>query len=216
MPFSAIVSLLYSTSLRLGYNGTMSNRKKRIWMAGTILCALVCAGTWLAMGSDAFGSLGIARLGDGGAPLDMRPGYTPEDASTLLTVLGTEGRAFYQRFLLIDLAFIASFAWLQVAITRGLAHKSGMQAFARILTGFCLARAGFDLLEDSAFILLIARHPSFSEALARAAGLFTWLKFALLVPWLIWLAAVGIRLLRKSRQRTTDESTQLPPHSPSV
>jgi len=178
----------------------MSNRQQRLWLFVTLLCALVCIGTWLAMGSDAFGSIGIARLSGGDAPLDLRPGYTPEDAAALLTNLGPEGRLFYQRFLLIDLVFIASFAWLQVAITRGLARRSGMQAFTRIMTAFCLARAGFDLLEDTAFFILIAQNPSLSGGLVRAAGIFTWLKFALLVPWLLWLAAAGIRRLRRNRQ----------------
>lgn len=182
----------------------MPNRRRWIWMLVTLLCALVCLGTWIAMGSDAYGSVGIARLSGGDAPLDMQPGYTPEDAATLLEHLGSEGRAFYQRFLLIDLVFIASFAWFQVAITRGLARKSGMQVFVRLMTVFCLARAGFDLLEDTAVLILIAQHPSLPEGLARAAGSFTWLKFALLVPWLIWLTAAAIRLLRKNKQPEAD------------
>ncbi len=55
------------------------------------------------------------------------------------------------------------------------------------MTAFCLARAGFDLLEDTAFFILIAQHPSLSGTGAGGRNLYL-LKFALLVPWLLWLA----------------------------
>lgn len=179
----------------------MPGRKQTFLAAAAVLCVLVCMAGWLAMGSKALGTPGIRALSGGLSPLDMRPGYTGADADELLDRLGADGRAFYTRYLLIDLFFIVGFAGVQILLANRIARSVTTPVYMSLMALLVLARGAFDLAEDGMILAMIRLHPVLPGTLVRVAAQVTWLKFAALVPWLVMLIAVAFRRMRRRKEK---------------
>ena len=118
-----------------------------------------------------------------GAPLlDMRPGYTPDDAYRLFDILGQFGRGAYLRLLwTIDLLLPALFSlFLTSAIRRGAFPASRS---IPLLAAMC------DYAENIMFTVLLLRYPLREPALVQLASVFTVTKLVLYASGL--LLAIG-------------------------
>jgi len=128
-----------------------------------------------------------------GAPLlDMRPGYTPDDAYHLFDVLGQSGRSAYLRLLwTIDLLLPALFGlFLSSAIGRG--------AFPATRSIPLLA-AVCDYAENITVTTLLLRYPLHQPPLVQLASVFTVTKLVLYASGL--LLAIGGFLFRVVNRR---------------
>lgn len=129
----------------------------------------------------------------GGEPmLDLRPGYTPEEAFRYLALLGDAGRAEYLRvFMTVDLLLPSLFA---AALWSALG--AGALARARWVG---VAAAGVDYLENAAISVMISAFPGRHPSIELAAGVLTALKlglYALATVGAVAFAPPTLRLLR--------------------
>ena len=129
-----------------------------------------------------------------GAPLlDMRPGYTPDDAYHLFDTLGQSGRGAYLRLLwTMDLLLPALFSlFLSSAIRRGAFRASRS---IPLLSAVC------DYAENIMVTVLLLRYPIREPALVQLASVFTATKLALYASGL--LLAIGGFLVRLVNRRS--------------
>lgn len=119
-------------------------------------------------------------------PLDLRFGFTPEEAWQALDVLGPSGRASY-RFAetVTDIAYPLTYGlFFSLLIFFGFAKSGGRLARMRWLGVLPLVGTLFDWLENLGIVQLIDAYP------ARADG---WAQFALRMGEIKWIFAfIGI------------------------
>ena len=108
---------------------------------------------------------------------------TPERARRIIDVWGSDGRRAARRSLLLDYAFPPTYACLQAlgCMVTGDRYGTGgrrlLAAGGSLLAWGQLAAAGFDYVENTALLLILAGRDGRAPALARRAALA---KFALL------------------------------------
>ncbi len=143
-------------------------RRKALWL-------LAAAGGAIAAVNGLDAPLTVRRfraVAGGALLLDLRLGYTPEEAGLLLARLGAAGRSSYLTMLwTVDLLLPALFA-----LALGSALAAGRFGRWRWLA---LAAAGVDYLENGALSALLLAFPGQPPLLARLASALTIAKFAL-------------------------------------
>lgn len=133
--------------------------------------------------------------------------YTAEELYRIAHELGEAGRSHYIRsrftfdvvWPLVYLTFlVTTVGWLAQ-------HSFDASSRWRLLNLLPIAAALFDLLENSATSLVMARYPAMTPVVAELAGLFTSLKwmfvFASFVALLAVLIRAGIRRISSRRGR---------------
>lgn len=112
--------------------------------------------------------------------LDVRLSYTPNEVRALFDALGEDGRAAYQQMhILPDLAFPLIYMLFFFNAITWLAGQARLKpATGSLLAHISLLAGAFDLLENTLILMMVWRHPSFADSLARTAGIVTPLKFA--------------------------------------
>jgi hypothetical protein len=122
---------------------------------------------------------------------------TPERARRIIDIWGSDGRRAARRSLLLDYAFPPTYACLQALgcmATADRCRASGLRVLAAgggPLAWSQLAAAGFDYVENTALLLILAGRDGRAPALARRAALA---KFALLFAgWSYMLLGLSAR-----------------------
>ena len=138
----------------------------------------------------------------------MARGYTPEKVFRVMTIYGESGRRAYAFLLLtIDLVFpflYGSFLFLSI---RSASNKAGIPAvWANGMAAFGYFAAGCDWLENFAFLRLMETYPGQSATLVTLASGFTVMKFVFSACSLAILAALGVLLIFRSRNRRMENS----------
>ncbi len=163
------------------------------------VAAAVFALTLALMAAPAFSSAAFHGYSGGLDTLDMRFGYSAGDVYTLMRALGSGGRAFYARYLYLDLLFTVSFAVVQDSLMRRAMGKTLVGSVWRLLPTLAYPRAFLDISENCSILFLMARLPAEFPGVAAATGFVTQGKFILLG---CWLAALPVcYLIRKNRER---------------
>lgn len=135
---------------------------------------------------------------DGASILDMRFHYSPADVYRLFDALGTSGRLIYTRILMIDFAFIASFALLQIMIMKTIMGQELLKSGFRRLMVLPYLRGFADIVEDISLFILLKSFPAIKPQLANISSLITTLKFIFLALWIISILLI---VLIKNRQK---------------
>ena len=115
--------------------------------------------------------------------LDMETGYSPEQAYQMIAAYGEQGRALYiTSSLTADILYPLDYSLLFALLI----VTTFLEAFpgGRMLRNLSLvpfATAVFDLLENAGIVAMLALYPQQVPVLARAASLFTTLKWVFLI-----------------------------------
>jgi hypothetical protein len=141
---------------------------------------------------------------DGASSLDMRFHYSSSDVYQLFDALGVPGRLIYTRILLIDFAFIASFALVQNMIIKSIMGKELLKTGFRRLTALSYLRGFADVIENIILLILLNNFPSSLPQLVTFSSAITALKFIFLALWLTAIPLIiiyRIKLKRKAKQQ---------------
>jgi len=151
-----------------------------------ILGFLVCLGF---MYMTDLGICGIRKAVPAFRVLDMRFHYNSETVGQVLDQLGENGRLAYQRYLVLDFAFILFFFLTMLAISDSAMISMNIKPILYILCGL---RALFDILENIMLIHMLRQYPSFNSTLAGICGWITTMKFLMLFIWLIGILSQAV------------------------
>jgi hypothetical protein len=179
----------------------LANGRAILILLGTTLALRVVMG----LPNDPFGlNPHLARLG-GAAILDMRLGYTPDDAYVLLEGLGSEGRQAYAAMLSTgDMVFPIAYSLLFAAIAAWLlARVVPPDHWAQKLSLVALVAGISDIAENLSILAMIAAFPQRLEGVAWFSSWIKITKFGsgaigvpltlILVAMLVWRNAAGRR-----------------------
>ncbi len=129
--------------------------------------------------------------------LDMRFHYSADDIEDALEGLGGGGRAAYRNFWLLDYAFIACFLVVMLSAINRYVHNNRAK---KALTALAVARAGFDIAENSFLWALSGMYPAHNAAIAALCPWITTLKFICLYLWVAGIAwTLIVPLIKRKR-----------------
>lgn len=175
-----------------------------------LLAAVITLRVIMGLPNDPFGlNAHLARLG-GAAILDMRIGYTPDDAYALLEELGAEGRQAYAAMLLGgDMLFPISYSLLFAAIAAWLLVRVvPPDHWAQRLSLIALIGGISDIAENLSILAMISAFPQRLDGAAWFSSLIKITKFgsgAIGAP-LILILAIILVWQRMTKRRTADAS----------
>ena len=175
-----------------------------------LLVVLIALWTTLNLSDIPFGLRSLVDHSGGLVILDLRTGYTPDQAYTLFEALGTEGRQLYGTMLLAgdillpitySLFFAAIAAWLlrQVVPSDHPAQRLSLLAFVG---------GAADLAENACVLAMLAAFPHRLDGVAWASSLLKIPKFgsgAICVPFILALA-VALVWKRLNNRRMQSEA----------
>lgn len=128
---------------------------------------------------------------------DMKFHYTAEQITHTFEQIGSEGRASYQKYFILDSVFILCFLIVMVKITYVLFSGSPIR---RLLFAVCILGAIFDILENSFMFIILKNYPVINVPMITMCSYFTTIKFLLLYTWIlviiIQLGLLGFRILQ--------------------
>ena len=113
-------------------------------------------------------------------PLDLRPGFSPDEAWQALEVLGPDGRQSYLRSeTIMDVAYPLTYGFFFALLISFLFQKIGRR-FERFawLAWMPLAAMLFDFLENMGIVNLIHHFPERADGWAQLASIAGIIKFA--------------------------------------
>jgi hypothetical protein len=161
----------------------------------TLLAAVIVLRVIMGLPNDPFGlNAHLARLG-GAVILDMRVGYTPDDAYALLEGLGAEGRQAYAAMLLggdmlfpisYSLVFAAIAAWLLIRV-------APPDHWVQKLSLIALIGGISDIAENLSILAMIFAFPQRLDGAAWFSSLIKITKFGsgiIGVPLIVVLAVM--------------------------
>lgn len=143
-----------------------------------------------------FGTRALTERSNGLVLLDMRSGYTPDEAYAYLEVLGAGGRQLYATLhiaadlvfpMIYSLFFAFAVAWLLRQLA---APNRPIQRL--ILLPFVAGLA--DLAENVSILIMNWAYPARLDGLARLANLFTLIKFGLMSLGIAFIV-IGLGIL---------------------
>jgi hypothetical protein len=149
-----------------------------------------------------FGVRALAARSNGLPILDMRSGYTPNEAYALFDALGAQGRQIYATMILAadiflpiiyTLFFVALIAWLSRILTLG-------HAAQRLIFAPFIALVG-DWGENICSLLMMATYPTRLDGVATVANYLTMLKgVGLAVNVIVVVVCVLVLVWRRVRR----------------
>lgn len=148
---------------------------KTIGMVVFILCIII-------MYCTNYGIPGIRKYDENFKLLDMRFHYSVEDIKDTLTKIGDEGRKAYFNYLILDFIFIFSFFIVQFVLTDKFVTNVNLKNILYVLV---IARAVFDIIENSILLKIIHGYPSYNIELANICTWITTFKFVMMYTWII-------------------------------
>ncbi len=151
-------------------------------IAGFLVCLIL-------MYTTDIGERGLRKYDADFQLLDMRFHYAADDVGEAFADLGEDGIAVYQRFWILDFAFIACFLIVMLGITYKFVHCGRLRS---ILTACILARAVFDIAENSLLLYLSDAYPVCDALLATIGSWATTSKFIALYLWMAGIAAAWL------------------------
>ena len=160
----------------------MRNTIVFIGIIGFIICLLLMYATDL-------GERGLRKYDADFKLLDMRFHYTTADVSEAFEKLGEGGRKAYQNYWILDFVFIVCFLIVMLTITDKIA-VSGWAIY--ILIALAIARAGFDIVENSLFLYLSKIYPAHNDSLATICSWTTTCKFISLYVWILGVVVMSL------------------------
>ena len=164
------------------------NAIKIFGVVGFLICLIL-------MQSPFVGERDIKKYDPSFRTLDMRLSYDSATVKVVLEKLSTPGRTAYQRFLLLDFAFIPCFLITMLAISQAVA--SNKQLFLLLLVTASL-RCIFDILENINILVMLHQFPVFHEKIASLSSIFTSAKFSMLGLWIILvLSQIIIKIVER-------------------
>lgn len=113
---------------------------------------------------------------------DMQFHYSAEQITHTFEQIGSEGRAIYQNYFILDSVFILCFLIVMVKITYLLFSGSPTR---RLLLAVCILRAIFDILENSFMFIILESYPVINDPMITICSYFTTIKFVLLYTWIL-------------------------------
>ncbi len=138
--------------------------------------------------------------------LDTSFHYTADDVGEAFETLGEEGIATYHKFWILDFVFIACFLIAMLSITNKVA-KSGW--IRNILILLLMARAGFDVVENSLLIYLSNTYSVRHDGLATMCSWFTTSKFIALYIWMLGIAVMyACSIVKRKRSRRNHQEEE--------
>jgi hypothetical protein len=117
--------------------------------------------------------------------------YTKQTLERLYSILGTDGRIFYQKMLVIDF-FYAGFASAGYTILLYLLSKNTKWTWVSVAPLFMTL---FDYLENISQIILLNKYPGVSAVVAFFSSVFSLLKMSLSGIGIILVILFIIRLI---------------------
>lgn len=119
---------------------------------------------------------------------DMKFHYSVEQLTLAFEKIGSNGRDIYQKYLVLDCAFVFCFGIIMLTITNYL--FTGLPR--NILIVVCVLRGVFDLLENCFLILVLKNYPDTNKQFLTLCSFFTTIKFIMLY---IWIASIILQIM---------------------
>ncbi|MBN2652455.1 MAG: hypothetical protein JXR63_08730 [Spirochaetales bacterium] len=147
---------------------------------------------FLLISSSPFGQAGLQKLVADGEILDVKFGYSPEQAYSLLENLGDEGREFYlKKIIPIDFFFPVAYSFLLFLalyiLTKG---SSFLRVFRPLIFALPLLTCLFDYFENISVLILLLKYPSQLLILVKFANVMTICKFIALIGSVLLVVAI--------------------------
>lgn len=153
-----------------------------IGIAGFIICLII-------MYTTNIGINGLRMYDADFSLLDMRFHYAADDVSEVFEKLGEDGIAAYREFWILDFIFIACFLIVMLAAMDKPAISGKGKKLLIILA---VARAVFDIIENSILLYLSSTYPTYNDLLASICSWITTFKFVFLIVWVLGFAALAL------------------------
>lgn len=143
----------------------------------------------------------IFLIKDGKGHLDMRFGYSPDDAYKIIGSLGSAGRYSYLRFLGLDFGIIIFLIITLLLVIAFLLKKLGMYEKWALSYLLPLARGVFDILENIFIMIILLNYPERLNGIAEVGSIMTQLKWTSMIITMVFVIILTVRVLLKSIKR---------------
>lgn len=143
----------------------------------------------------------IFLIKDGKGHLDMRFGYSPDDAYKIMGGLGISGRHSYLSYLGLDFGIIVFLSITLLLVTAFLLKKLGMNEKWTLSYLLPLARGVFDILENIFIMMILLNYPKRLKGIAEVASIMTQLKWTSMIITMAFIIILAVRVLLKRIKR---------------
>ena len=174
-----------------------------------LFCIFILGFVTLNFADIPFGLRALTAHAGGLMILDMRAGYTPDEAFALLDALGAPGRQVYGTMLLAaDFLFPLAYTLVFATATAWLLRRVvGPEHPARRLSLVPFAALIGDWGENICFLAMLTAYPTRLDGMVRIANLLTLLKFGAGIVGIPFLAiCMMILAWRKVGRKSEPES----------
>jgi hypothetical protein len=168
-----------------------ASRRLRRMARGRYILPLLAAVLAFNVGVFPLAASRIDPQSRGGRPLDLRFGYSPEEAYAVMRAYGPEGRRAYMWIeLTADVVYPAAYTLFLALCLTYLAERAGpASGLTRRATLLPFAVLAADYAENAAIVTMLARYPERADSIARVGGVITAIKWLLFVATFAALAA---------------------------
>lgn len=145
----------------------------------------------------------LTALSGGVGLIDMEVGYSPNQVYQMIAAYGEQGRQHYiLTTLTADLLYPLDYGLLLallILVSYRRAFPTGR--LVRFLVWMPLLATAFDLLENACIVTMLASYPAQLILVAQLAGMFTLVKWALVLMSVVLVLVGGIGLVVAMLQR---------------